>query len=114
MADATGACPRDFDSLAAVTHALATVPYAWSVEVLLETDAGDARRRVPASMATLDETPHGVVLRAQAAHLDWMARFLVSLECPFLIRRPPELRAALRHLADEITAQATRVSSPGE
>ena len=98
--------PPDFDSLAFVHHSLATMPETWRVEVLLQTTLEEARRWVPPHAATLEATPEGVVLRDYADCLDWMARMLVSLGCPFVVREPPELREALRSLAETIVATA--------
>ena len=98
--------PDDFDSLAYVVHSLATAPGTWSVEVRLLTTLDEARQHVPASMATLEPTPDGVVLRCHVQNLDWIARFLVGLGWPMVVCRPPELRQALLKLAAEIRAIA--------
>ncbi len=98
--------PVGFDSLAFVQQSLAQMPETWRVEVLLRTSLADAQRRVPAHVATLEETPEGVILRDYAESLDWMARSLVALGCPFLVREPPELRDALRGLATQVASLA--------
>ncbi|MDQ3467578.1 MAG: YafY family transcriptional regulator [Chloroflexota bacterium] len=98
--------PADFDGLAYVSETLAQMPGVWQVEVLLRTSAEEARRHVPPHVATLEETPEGVVLRDSVDSLDWMARQLVTLDCPFVVRTPPELRGALRRLAHELAAAA--------
>jgi predicted DNA-binding transcriptional regulator YafY len=98
--------PVEFDSVQYVLRSLASVPYTWAVEVVLETTLEDAQRRIPASLALLEQTEDGIVLRAQAARLDGMARMLVGLECPFVVRKPVELKAALRDLATEIARLA--------
>lgn len=100
--EATFARPADFDCLTYVLQALATQPGTWVAEAVLRLAPEEARRRVSAAIATLEETTDGVLLRCHTDNLDWMARYLVGLECPFLVRRPPELRAALRRLADDI------------
>jgi predicted DNA-binding transcriptional regulator YafY len=102
--------PDDFDSLQFVVHSLASAPGAWVVEALLETTLEEARQRVPAAVALLEEAPGGVILRCHAQNLDWMARFLVGLAFPLIVRQPDELRAALRTLALEIAAMADRVA----
>jgi predicted DNA-binding transcriptional regulator YafY len=76
--------------------------------VLLEVPYEEARRRVPPVVATVEETPEGVVLRSGADSLEWTARFLVNLGLPFVVRQPPELRAALRSLATEVEQLAER------
>jgi predicted DNA-binding transcriptional regulator YafY len=100
--------PPDFDSLEYVLQSLATAPWGWPVEVLLETSLEDAQRRIPPGAALVEQTPSGVVLRADVDQLDWLARMLLTLGCPFVVRRPPELRAELRRLAAEVAALAER------
>src|SRR5204863_237388 len=89
-------------------EALATMPAAWSVEVLLETTLEEARRQVSPAVATLEEAPGGVVLRCDVGNLRWIALILARLECPFVVRRPAELREELRRLAADLVALAER------
>ncbi len=100
--------PPNFDSLDYLMRTLATMPGTWKVEVLLETTLEEARRLVPAPLATLEQEPGGVVLRCYVQTLDWIARFLVGLRCPFFVREPSELRETLRQLAAEIAHLAAR------
>jgi predicted DNA-binding transcriptional regulator YafY len=100
--------PDGFDPTAHVMRSLARVPYAWDVEVLLETDLTEARRRIPASVGELSEEAGGVLVRARAEHLDGMARLLAGLGWPFTIRRPDELRTALAAHAARLSEYATR------
>jgi hypothetical protein len=48
------------------------------------------------------------LFRTQADALDYMARFLVQLDCPFRIEHPSELRDAVRKLARQISRYARR------
>ncbi len=98
--------PGAFDAVAHLTRSLAAVPYAHEVEVLIEMPAAEARRRIPATVATIDATDGGVVMRARAEHLDGMARMLAGLGRPFAVRRPDALRAAVRELAESLTRSA--------
>jgi predicted DNA-binding transcriptional regulator YafY len=91
--------PAAFDSVDYVLRSLASAGYTWSAEVLLEAPLELARLRVPQVVATLEEASGGVVLRVGTDNLDWLARFLINLDLPFVVRRPPELRDALRRLA---------------
>jgi len=100
--------PAGFDSVEYVMHSLANVPSDWTAEVLLEVPMEVARQRVPPVVATLDETEEGVVLRAGTDSLDWLARYLVTIDLPLVVRRPPELRDALRRLADRVADLADR------
>ena len=100
--------PVDFDCVDFVLQSLATVPWGWPMEVLLEIPLDEARRRIAPDLGVLEETRGGVILRTQADALDWMARELVMIGCPFRILHPPELREAVRSLAREISRQARR------
>lgn len=81
----------------------------WAVEVLLETTLEEAREEVSVLGVALEEAPDGVVLRSSTSSLDWMARLLSGLPFTFVVRRPPELRDALRRRAAEVSALAKRV-----
>lgn len=101
--------PADFDTLAFVTQSRANTPGTWRIEVLLRCTLAEVLCRVPPTVATLEETPAGVVLRCWVQHLDELAHTLAGLECDLVVREPPELRAELRLLAARIArlAEAT-------
>jgi predicted DNA-binding transcriptional regulator YafY len=105
---ATFTRPAGFDSLAFVLERLASIPWGWEVEVLLESSLEAVRQWVPMGSVLLEEGPEGVVLRGQYDHLDRLALHLLLLECPLVVRRPPELRAALQRVAAQAAALATR------
>ncbi|MEO8606347.1 MAG: YafY family protein [Chloroflexota bacterium] len=98
--------PANFDALDYLMSNIARMHGTWEVEVLLRTLMKDARERVPSDTAFLEEAPNGVILRAYTSSLDWMSRFLVSLHCPLVVHHPPELRDALRDLAQSIVQMA--------
>lgn len=100
--------PGDIDPVQHVTRSLARVPYTHEVEVLLETTLAEARRRIPATTATLTEETGGVVMSTRAERLDGMARMLAGLGFPFVVRRPDELRGHVRDLARSLEEQAGR------
>jgi predicted DNA-binding transcriptional regulator YafY len=104
----SNARPVDFDCVDFVLRSLATLPWGWPIEVLLELPIDEARRRMAPDLGTLEETSGGVILRTTADALDWMARELVQIGCPFRILHPPELREAVRSLARQIGRQARR------
>ncbi|MEU5791638.1 YafY family protein [Micromonospora purpureochromogenes] len=109
----TFAVPDDFDPVAQVTRSLAGVPYAHSVEVLLETDLVTARRRVPPSVGELTEVADGVLLRTRAEHLDGMAQLLAGVGWPFTVLRPDALRDAVRAHATRLAGWADRAPPSG-
>jgi predicted DNA-binding transcriptional regulator YafY len=105
--------PSGFDTPQSVLEALADMREdRWSVEVLLETTAPEARSQLPKMGVTLQERSEGVVMRSSTSDLGWMARVLAGLSFPFVVRTPPELRESLRSLATEIAALAERTDEP--
>jgi predicted DNA-binding transcriptional regulator YafY len=94
--------PVNFNSLDFVRQSLAEIPGLWRVEVLLATTIDDAKRRVPLHLATVEESPDGVILRQSAEGLEEIARQLIWLGIPFTVRQPEELRDVLRTLAAEV------------
>jgi predicted DNA-binding transcriptional regulator YafY len=111
LTDDTFPAPDGFDPVAHVTRSLATVPYTWRVEVLLETDLAQARRRIPATVGELTETADGVLLHTRAERLDGMAQLLSGLGWPFTIVRPDELRQAVAERAAALAGYAERRKS---
>ena len=97
--------PEEFDAVAYVSRSLASVPWNWEVEALLDLPIDAAARRIPATLAELIDDPEGTLLRMRVDSLDWMATVLAGLGCDFTIRRPDELRASVRALADRLASQ---------
>jgi predicted DNA-binding transcriptional regulator YafY len=106
--DGTFEPPEEFDPVRHVTEALAAVPYAHEVEVLLATDTETARRRIPPAVAALTATEGGVLLTARAESLEGFARMLAGLGWPFTVRRPAALRDEVRALSDRLRAWGDR------
>jgi predicted DNA-binding transcriptional regulator YafY len=98
--------PDGFDPVGYVTHSLASVPWRWQVDVVLDLPVDEAARRIPATFAELAADPGGTLLRMRVSSLDWMATVLAGLGCGFTIGRPDELRASVRALAERLAAQA--------
>ena len=108
---ATGAsfeAPPNFDAVAHVTRQWVGLPWKWAVEVLIEADVAQVRRRVPATIADVTETPDGVRLSCRAQSLPGMAQMLAGLGWPFTIVRPDELRTALAEHAAQLARYAAR------
>ena len=96
--------PEGYDAVAHVTHSLASVPWGWEVEVLLELPVDVAARRIPATLAEVVDDPSGTLLKMRVDSLDWMATVLAGLGCDFTIRSPDELRASVRSLGERLAA----------
>lgn len=98
--------PADFDVLAHLRQAIATLPRAHTVRVQLHCDLATARRAVFAELGTLQARGRGVQLDTQADNLDWVARELARLPFGFTVQRPVALRRAVAALAERLLAQA--------
>lgn len=100
--------PTDFPILEYIVQSFAAIPDTWNVEVLLLTSLEDVERKIPPGLATLEpvQLTRGIRLSASINDLTWMARFLISLGCPFIIQQPTELRSALQQLAYEMLQMA--------
>jgi predicted DNA-binding transcriptional regulator YafY len=96
--------PADFDPIDRVVSGLADVPYPHEVSVLLHTTVDHVRATLPASVATLTETPDGVQLLLRANRLEWAAGVLAWLGCTFEVEYPDELRAEVTKLADRLSS----------
>ena len=94
--------PVGFDPLSFTQAALAAAPNVWHVEAVLDTSLEEARACVLSHEAMLERSDEGVVLRLNCECLDSAARYLVRLNCRFLVRQPAELRSVLRGLAAEL------------
>ncbi|HXV58843.1 MAG TPA: YafY family protein [Gaiellaceae bacterium] len=94
--------PAGFDAVDHVSRSLASVPWAWEVEVELDAEPARVRERIPATLAELEDLDGRILLRMRVESLDWMARILAGLDCDFAVRRPEELRASLRALASRL------------
>jgi predicted DNA-binding transcriptional regulator YafY len=110
--DETFALPEGLGSPEAALKALEDAPReAWQVEVLLETGVEEVRAQLPPMGITLEQTEGGTLLTCPTRNLGWMARVLAGLDCPFVVRRPDELKQALERRAREISALAKRAET---
>ncbi|MHA6797200.1 helix-turn-helix transcriptional regulator [Pseudonocardia bannensis] len=100
--------PAGFDAVGHVVARLAEVPYASEVEVVLHAPVAEVRRRLPRTVGALAEHPDGALLRGRAERLDGMAQLLAGLGWRFTVRRPDELRTAVRELAARLADDAVR------
>jgi predicted DNA-binding transcriptional regulator YafY len=91
--------PRGFDVLDHLRESTATLPRAFSVEVLLHTDLQTAQRVLFSAAGVLEWVGDGVLLRGQVDDLRWFAQELARLPFDFEIRKPAELREALEVVA---------------
>lgn len=99
--------PADPDVLAVVTRGLSTMPSRYVADVRFPVAMSEVVARVPAAYALFEaEGDRSIRSRTPADDLVAHACWLVGLGLPFEVIDPPELRTALRDLADEIRARA--------
>lgn len=92
--------PEGFDVLAHLQDALARLPRAHRVQLLLHTDLETARQALAPELGLLqDLAPGQVQLLAQIDDLDSLARELAGWPFAFTIQQPEALRAALQRHA---------------
>jgi predicted DNA-binding transcriptional regulator YafY len=98
--------PSGFDALGHLALSVATLPRAFAVEVLLETDLKTAQRELFPAVGVLEWTGRGVLLRGEVDDLHWFARELARLPFAFEVKRPVALRDALAALAHQLLERA--------
>ncbi len=91
--------PEDFDAGEYLSRALATLPRATPVEVLLRTDFATAKREAFHALGTIEPHADGVLLRGSFDDADWYSRELMRLPFEFEVREP-------MHLADRVAELA--------
>ena len=96
--------PADFDCVAHVNRSIAMMPVGWDIDVLLQTTLTEIQCHISPAMAMLEQEDEGVALRCNAESLEWIAYILISLRCPFIVRKPLELRDTLKQIAQRILA----------
>ena len=114
--------PAGLDPAQRVLSALAATPYQHEVILRIQGTIGQIRARFPASVATVAELPAagGAEPRAEpwfrvelrAERLDWLPPLLASLDRPFAVERPAELRDLIAALAGRLATSARR-DAPG-
>ncbi len=114
--------PAGIDPAQRVLSGLATAPYRHRVRLRIQGTAEQIRARLPASVATLAELPPPSSAPAEerrwfraelrVERLEWLPPALASLDLPFVIEQPDELRGLMLALADRLTDSARR-SAPG-
>jgi predicted DNA-binding transcriptional regulator YafY len=100
--------PAGFNVLGHLARSIALLPRAHAVEVLLDTDLQSARRAVFVELGELQQALRGVLLRAQADDLHWVARELARLPFAISIVKPAALRRALAEHGQALVQRAQR------
>jgi len=93
-----------------ILETLARTPWRHRVSVLLQGDPEAVRRGLPPGLAVLEPVPDDpgwVRARIRAERLDWVPALIASLDLPFVVEEPDELRALIRRFAQRLHAQAS-------
>ncbi|HEX6341946.1 YafY family protein [Umezawaea sp.] len=89
---------------------LATAAYRYEVTVRVRGTAAQVHARLPASVAVVTESPGGAgswsLVELRAERLDWLPAALASLDLPFVVERPAELRDLVVAFADRLVRSA--------
>ncbi|ANZ43478.1 transcriptional regulator [Lentzea guizhouensis] len=99
--------PPGFAPAEQVLTALAQAPHRYEVSVRVRADTARIRAVFPPSVALLEGLDDGWTrARIRAERLDWVAPLLASLDRPFVVERPEELRELVRALARRLAEHA--------
>ncbi len=111
--------PVGFDPAQHVLSGLARTPYRHEVVLSIQGTIEQIRARLPASIAILEELPAAAGADPQterwfrvelhAERLDWLPPLLASLDRPFAVERPDELRDLIAALASRLATSARRI-----
>jgi predicted DNA-binding transcriptional regulator YafY len=109
--------PAGLDPAQRVLSGFATAEYRYEVTLRIQATVQQIRARFPASIASVAEpataassdpaTEHWLRVELRAERLDWLPPLLASLDRPFVIERPDELRDLVLALADRLASSAT-------
>lgn len=101
-----------------VLSGFATAEYRHEVTLRIHGTVEQIRAHLPASVASLEEhepaagqdraTERWLRVELRAEQLDWLPPVLASLDRPFVIERPDELRDLVTALADRLASCARR------
>jgi predicted DNA-binding transcriptional regulator YafY len=110
--------PTGFDPAQRVLDGLATAAYRHEVTLQIYGTVEQIRTRLPESVGVLEDAPSAtpvgldterwVRVRIRAERLDWLPGLLASLDRPFLIEQPEELRSLVTALADRLAVSGRR------
>lgn len=103
--------PEEFDCYAYMVEHLAKASAHWQIEVEFYAPLELIQQKIPSSYGTLTATSAGTLFQYQYGDLDSTALYLVGLNVPFAVHRPPELREALLRRAEQMMQFAVAPAS---
>ncbi|MGW4669108.1 helix-turn-helix transcriptional regulator [Streptomyces sp. NPDC004324] len=116
--------PAGLDPAKRVLTALATAPYRHEVTLRVQGNAEEIDARLPAGVAVVrelssspadadPESERWCLVDLRVERLDWLPAVLASLDMPFVIERPDELRGLVVEFAERLARSARRASTGG-
>ena len=102
------------DAAAFVAEGLAVGAYRYQARILLRIPINQASAMIHPAVGVLERAENDTLLRIGGDDLDWIARYLASLDCRFTILDPPELVDAVRVLAARLADDAAAAAAAGE
>jgi predicted DNA-binding transcriptional regulator YafY len=93
---------KDFDCRAYVMKQYTDKPAKFFIEVEFQAPLYTVQQKIPAHYGSFAATSAGTLFQTHSDNLESQARYLMSLNIPFIIHEPPELREALLHLAEQM------------
>jgi predicted DNA-binding transcriptional regulator YafY len=93
---------EDFDCRTYVMEKYSKESARWQMEVEFQAPLYTVQQKIPAPYGSLTTTPTGTLFQWQFDNLDSQARYLISLNLPFVVHHPPELREALLKVAEQV------------
>ena len=113
------AVAEGFDAVAHVAHSLASVPWRFEVEVVLDLPLAATAERIRRPLPSSSMPARGAQRCSHPRRsLDWMASVLARLGCDFTVVRPPELRQSVPALARPLATRSPtcpeRARTPNE
>ncbi|MFF2385537.1 helix-turn-helix transcriptional regulator [Streptomyces sp. NPDC058108] len=116
--------PAGLDPAKRVLTALATAPYRHEVTLRVQGNAEEIDARLPAGVAVVremsspsadadPESERWCLVDLRVERLDWLPAVLASLDMPFVIERPDELRLLVVEFAERLARSARRASTDG-
>ncbi|GAA0234753.1 YafY family protein [Cryptosporangium japonicum] len=98
--------PEPHDPAERLLHRLATVPYRHHVRLRVRATAARVRGRLPAGLAIVEDHGDHLDVELRVESLDWLPAVLASLDAPFTIEQPAELRDRVAAFADRLREYA--------
>lgn len=101
--------PEDFEVQKYIDQQYHNRPSGKPMEVEFQAKLSLVQKKIPAQYGKLSETPTGTLFQSQYENADRQMRYLVSLNMPFVVHEPQELRDAMVKLGEQLMQSATAI-----